>query len=99
MTLRDQLDQIARLEEKISDTGLPIDERITASNEFRQALVNWYRSGGRELAEDGMRYRWLRSEEVCTEPRYYEFWNRFLKAKLVREEVMDKLIDEYRSGK
>jgi hypothetical protein len=55
MTLRDQLDQIARLEEKISDTGLPIDERITASNEFRQALVNFWRSGGRELAEWAIR--------------------------------------------
>lgn len=53
----------------------------------------------KELAgfrDDAWRYRWLRSEEVCTEPRYYEFWNRFLEAKLVREEAMDKLIDEYR---
>lgn len=25
-----------------------------------EALVNYWRSGGRELAEDGERYRWLR---------------------------------------
>jgi hypothetical protein len=25
--------------------------------------VNWYRSGGRELAEDGMRYRWMKAHK------------------------------------
>jgi hypothetical protein len=43
-------------------------------------------------ARDAARYRWLRSEEVATEPKYYEFWIDF-KAKLCREEAMDKLID------
>lgn len=46
-----------------------------------------------QAKRDAERYRFLRSEAVCTEPRYYEFWNRFLESKLVREESMDKLID------
>lgn len=47
-----------------------------------------------QAKRDAERYRFLRSEAVCTEPRYYEFWNRFLESKLVREESMDKLIDD-----
>lgn len=38
------------------------------------------------------RYRWLRSEEVTTDPKFYPFWNEFNK-KLCREEFMDSLID------
>lgn len=41
---------------------------------------------------DAARYRWLRSEEVATDPRYYPFWNEF-NTKLCREEKMDAAID------
>lgn len=41
---------------------------------------------------DVCRYRWLRSEEVATNPRYYPFWQEF-NAKLLRERHMDALID------
>lgn len=47
---------------------------------------------------DAARYRWLRSEAVCTEPRYYIFWNEF-EAKLCREEKMDALIDAEMASK
>jgi hypothetical protein len=67
MTLRDQLDQIARLEEKRADTGLPFDERVKASHDFREALVNFWRSGGRDLAEDGMRLIWFLSRRDSTD--------------------------------
>jgi len=76
--------------------------------EVSQSNIAWMRQVERaEKAEaelaglraDAERYRWLRSEEVCTEPRYYEFWNRFLEAKLVREKVMDNLIDSAREHK
>jgi hypothetical protein len=49
------------------------------------------------LLVDAARYRWLRSEEVATDPRYYAFWNEF-NAKLCREEQMDAAIDAAMSG-
>jgi DNA repair exonuclease SbcCD ATPase subunit len=45
-----------------------------------------------ELRKDAERYRWLRSEEVATDPRWYPFWDEF-NVKLCRENKMDKLID------
>lgn len=44
------------------------------------------------MIEDALRYRWLRSEEVNTEPRFYAFWQEF-NAKLCREKTMDAAID------
>ena len=43
-------------------------------------------------ALDAKRYRWLRSEEAATDPRFYPFWQEF-NAKLCREERMDAAID------
>lgn len=49
-----------------------------------------------EKAEaDAERYRWLRSEEVVTDPRYYDFWDEFTD-KWCREERMDAAIDAAR---
>jgi hypothetical protein len=87
-TLRDQLDQIARLEEKATQGEWRIREmgrdffveRPKQSGEaygieilgddtydtkrgdaeFIAALVNFWRSGGRELAEDGLQWRRIR---------------------------------------
>lgn len=42
--------------------------------------------------KDAERYRWLRSEEVSTEPCYYDFWQEF-EGKLCREEKLDAAID------
>lgn len=47
-------------------------------------------------ATDAARYRWLRSEEVATDPYYYPFWGEF-NAKLCREEKLDELIDNART--
>jgi hypothetical protein len=67
MTLRDQLDQIARLEKAARDTiGYTPEEFI-----FREKLAYWYRSGGRELALKGlqaqaMREKWEKALESLT---------------------------------
>jgi hypothetical protein len=57
--LRDQLDQIARLEETLaqSQTLCTVAEFMTARAKSNEALGNFWRSGGRELAEDGMKWR------------------------------------------
>jgi hypothetical protein len=44
------------------------------------------------LERDAARYRWLRSEEASTDPRYYPFWDEFC-AKSCRESRMDAAID------
>lgn len=56
--LRDQLDQIARLEEAWQHAG-PAEKAHEAWDELAFALIEFYRSGGRELAEDGMRIHWV----------------------------------------
>jgi hypothetical protein len=60
MTLRDQLDQIARLEKCLkrpsrfprNDDGTTVEER-----DYEVAIADWFHRGGRELAEDGERWR------------------------------------------
>ncbi len=42
---------------------------------------------------DAERYRWLRSEDVATNPKFYGFWREF-EAKLYREDRLDALVDE-----
>ena len=72
------------------------DDELTEDDKLRlqaaDALESLSPPAG--MVKDAERYRWLRSEEVCTVPRYYEFWNQFLESKLVREERMDDLIDK-----
>ena len=46
---------------------------------------------------DAERYRWLRSEDAATDPRYYKFWREF-EVKLCREGKMDALIDAAMRG-
>jgi hypothetical protein len=62
-TLRDQLNQIARLEEQWNAKPSVLRFKLA----YEAALVNLWRSGGRELAEDGMRLIWFLSRRDSTD--------------------------------
>jgi hypothetical protein len=47
---------------------------------------------GEQAVRDAERYRWLRSEDAATNPKFYPFWTEF-NTKLCREEKMDSAID------
>lgn len=78
-------------------TGKPIDpmKRTYGGVTQEQFDASKDESLRAALEKDAARYRWLRSEEVATEPHYYEFWKEF-EAKLTREERLDRLIDQWR---
>jgi len=77
-------------------SGISAERFIDA--EFIAALVNWYRSGGAELARDGLRYRHMRSSAEFQDrngPGLYWYlprWDR----KLPLGERLDAAIDEAR---
>lgn len=45
------------------------------------------------LRRDAERYRFIRREDIATEPKYYQFWSE-MQYKLCREGKMDALIDQ-----
>jgi hypothetical protein len=68
-----------------------------AEQQANAALVEQHLRERDEMAMDADRYRWLRSEEVATDPIYYPFWEEF-HVKLCRCERMDELVDKWMDG-
>lgn len=101
--LRDAARMLGALQKEAADAEWKAAHRLEMFNQREQLIRDLQTAAMRSSsapssaaltsdARDAARYRWLRSEEVSTDPRYFDFWNEF-NLKLCREGAMDALID------